>query len=85
MDQHTPLLRIELYLYHNFGLIRINERIWIMFLERKFQLIFFHEDLHEDYWKEKGSWLSTNDILKIEERKKKKLKHENLFWILFLN
>ncbi len=50
-----------------------------MFLEGRFQLIFFHED----YWKEEKIMTSTNDIFKIEEKKKKNSNMKSCFGFYF--
>jgi hypothetical protein len=65
-------------LHCNSWLIRTKERIWIIFLKGKFQLIFSHKAIHEGQLVKKGI-ITIDRISKIKGKKKNsKMK---LFWI----
>ncbi len=52
-----------------------------MFLEGRFELIFFHEDVHEEHLKE-GLGVQKQ-ISKMSKKEEKELGDENYFWFLF--
>ncbi len=73
------MLRVGKDLHCNFGLIGTKERIWIMLLEGIFELIFFHESVHEENMKRR-SLLGIG--LQSRREEEEEFKHEKLFWIL---
>lgn len=71
------MLRVGENLHCIFGFIKTKERIWILLLEGIFELIFFHEDVHEENMKRRSLLR-----IRLQSRREEEFKHENLFWIL---
>lgn len=73
------MLRVGEDLHCSFGLIKTKERIWIILLEGIFELIFFHENVHEENMTRRsllGIWFQSR------REEEEEFKHEKLFWIL---